>query len=103
MIGIVVRVTAIAAVLAFAALPTQSAVAADFADQCLQGGGGMFSKEECACLNDNLEDDDREDVVALLKAATKAKDTGKDLDDSSPAFQKGMAALNKYEKKCSKN
>jgi hypothetical protein len=94
---------ALAALLSSAALPRGAALAADFPDQCLEGGGGMFSKEECACLDDNVEDDDRADMVALFKAALKAKEAGKDLDDSNPTFQKGIAAIQKYEKKCSKN
>ena len=93
---------AVAALLSFAALPGRAALAADFPDQCFEGGGGMFSKEECACLDDNVEDDDREDMATLFKAALKAKEAGKELDDSTPAFQKGVAAIQKYEAKCSK-
>ena len=42
-------------------------------------------------------------MVALFKAALKAKEAGKELDDSTPTFQKGIAAIQKYEKQCSKN
>ena len=92
---------AVSVLVSLTALPPV-ALAADFPAQCLEGGGGMFSKEECACLDDNAEDDDREAMVALFKAALKAKGAEKQLDDSSPTFQNGIAAIQKYEKKCSK-
>jgi hypothetical protein len=62
----------------------------------------MFSKEECACLDDKVGDDERDDLLALFKAALKATKTGKQIEDSSPEFQKGMVVLNKYQEKCSK-
>lgn len=94
---------AVAVLLSLAALPMRRALAADFPDQCLEGGGGMFSKEECACLDDNVADDDRDAMVALFKAALKAKEAGQQLDDSTPTFKNGLVAIQKYEKKCSKN
>ena len=45
------RLAAFAVGLAFAALP---AAAAEFAAICVEGGGGMFEKKECSCLDDNL-------------------------------------------------
>jgi hypothetical protein len=98
----VLRIALPAVLLSLAALPMRVALAADFPAQCLEGGGGMFSKEECARLDDNVEDDDRNAMVALFKAALKAKEAGKELDDSTPTFQNGIAAIQKYEKKCSK-
>lgn len=92
-----------AALLLLFALPLRVAYAADFPSQCFEGGGGMFTKEECACLDDNVADDDREVMVALFKAVLKAKEAGKELDASAPIVEKGMTAIQKYEKQCSKN
>jgi hypothetical protein len=94
---------AVAGLLSLAALPTRGALAADFQAQCLDGGGGMFSKEECACLDDNVASDDRDAMVALFKAAQQAKAAGQQLDDAAPTFKNGIAAIQKYEAKCSKN
>ena len=103
MIGFGLRTAIVALALSFAAMPAGPAVAADFVEQCLEGGGGMFVKEECDCLDDNLEDDDRDDLVAMFKAALKAKSSGKELDGDAPVVKKGFVVLGKYEKKCSKN
>jgi hypothetical protein len=92
----------VAFVLSLAATPVHPAAAADFADQCLEGGGGMFVKEECDCLDDNVEDDDREVLVALFKAALKAKSGGKELDGDTPIVKNAFIVLGKYEKQCSK-
>ena len=103
MIGLGWRAAAVALVLSFAALPARPAAAADFVDQCMEGGGGMFVKEECVCLDDSLEDDDRDDLVAFLKAALSARKTGKELEPDASVVKNGVAVLNKYEKQCSKN
>jgi hypothetical protein len=92
------RLAALAVGLAFA-LP---AAAAEFTETCVEGGGGMFEKKECACLDDSLEDDERDDLLVMFKANLKATEKGKKLDDSAPEFQKAMAVLNKYMDKCSK-
>ena len=84
------RLAAVVLVLSFAGLAIGPAKAADLADRCLEGGGGMFSKGECACLDENAEDDDRGDMLALFTAALKANEAGKPLDDESPLFQKGL-------------
>ena len=102
MTGIGLRIAAVAIGLSFAALPTRPAAAAEFVDQCVEGMGGMLTEEECTCLDDNLEDDDRDDIAAMLKAARKNKKDGTEFPDDSPILKKGFAAMNKYEKKCSK-
>jgi hypothetical protein len=92
------RLAAFAVGLAFAALP---AAAAEFAAICVEGGGGMFEKKECSCLDDKIEDDERDDLLVLFKANLKATAKSEKLDDSSPEFQKAMAVLNKYMDQCS--
>lgn len=93
------RLAALAAGFAFIALP---AAAAEFAETCVEGGGGMFEKKECSCLDDKVSDDERDALLVMFKANLKAIDKGKSLDDSSPEFQNAMAVLNKYMDKCSK-
>jgi hypothetical protein len=85
--------------LAFVALP---AAAAEFAETCVEGGGGMFEKKECSCLDDKVSDDERDALLVMFKANLKAIDKGKTPDDSTPEFQNAMAVLNKYMDRCSK-
>jgi hypothetical protein len=92
----------VAGLLSLAALPTQGALAADFQAQCVEAGGGSMSKEECACLDDHVTDDDRDAIVGLFKAALKAKEAGQQLSDSMSGVGDGIAAMQKYEAKCSK-
>ena len=100
----VLRAALVAAgLLSLAALPTTRTLAAEFQAQCLKGGEGMFTKEECACLDDNVSDDDRDALVTLFNAALKAKEAGQQLSDSTPGVGAGMTALQKYEAKCSKD
>ena len=84
------------------ALASRPVIAADFTERCVEGGGGMFEKKECSCLDDNVEDDDREALMVMFKANLKATGSGKQLDDSTPEFQRAMTVLNKYMEKCSK-
>jgi hypothetical protein len=94
---------AVAGLFSLAALPTQGALAADFQAQCLDASGGSMSKEECACLDDNVTDADRDAIAGLFKAAAKAKESGQQLSDSTPGVGDGIAAMQKYEAKCSKD
>jgi hypothetical protein len=95
------RPAALAFGIALAVLPIRAAMAIEFADRCVEGGGGMFSKPECDCLDNTIEDDEREVLLVLFKAALKSNQSGKPLDDSSAEFQQGMTVLNKYTEKCS--
>jgi hypothetical protein len=94
------RPAALAFGVALAMLPIRAAMAVEFTDRCVEGGGGMFSKPECDCLDNTIDDDEREVLLVLFTASLKSNQSGKPLDDSSPEFQKGMTVLNKYTQKC---
>ena len=93
-----------AAVLAvwLAISPLSVALAGDFTESCVAGGGGLLEEKDCACMNDKATGGDRTDLIAFFDANTAEQKGGPAPDASNPRMQKGMELLNKFMSECLK-
>jgi hypothetical protein len=102
--GLRLAAPVVAAALLFAAAPTRTALANDFTDSCVAGGGGMFEAKDCACLDGKVTiAGDRQDLIAYFKLnAAAMKGSAPTSDAASAQMQKGTELVGKYIGECTK-
>jgi hypothetical protein len=79
------------------------AVANDFTDACVAGGGGLFEAKDCSCLDGKATaKPDRESLIAYFKVNAAVLKGGTPPSGSDDAMSKGTTLLSKYLGDCMK-
>jgi hypothetical protein len=79
------------------------AVANEFTDSCVAGGGGLFEIKDCSCLDGKATDKgDRTSLIAYFKVNATVIKGGTPPSGSDDAMSKGTTLLSKYLGECMK-
>lgn len=79
------------------------AVANEFTDSCVAGGGGLFEAKDCTCLDGKATDKgDRDSLIAYFKVNAAVMKGGTPPSGSDDAMSKGTTLLTKYLGECVK-